>query len=70
LSSDLAWQFVKDNWSLIYSRYSSGFLITRLVKTVAENFATKEDAEDVEVNILLKKEKIFSFNSIKLKFLD
>jgi len=48
LSSDIAWQFVKENWPMIYSRYSSGFLITRLVKSVCENFATKEDAEDVE----------------------
>lgn len=48
LSSDLAWQFVKENWSTIYARYSSGFLITRLVKSIAENFATKEDYEDVD----------------------
>jgi len=48
LSSELAWQFVKENWSTIYSRYSSGFLITRLVKSVTENFATKEDFEEVE----------------------
>ena len=47
-SSDIAWQFVKENWSTIYSRYSSGFLITRLCKTIAESFATKEDYEDVE----------------------
>lgn len=32
LSSDLAWDFVKKNWDIIYKRYSSGFLITRLVK--------------------------------------
>lgn len=32
LSSDLAWEFVKKNWDAIYKRYSSGFLITRLVK--------------------------------------
>ena len=32
LSSELAWQFIKENWGLLYSRYSSGFLITRLVK--------------------------------------
>jgi len=48
LSSELAWQFVKENWSTIYSRYSSGFLITRLVKSVTENFATKEDFDEVE----------------------
>lgn len=32
LSSDLAWEFVKKNWETIHSRYSSGFLITRLCK--------------------------------------
>ena len=48
LSSDLTWQYVKNNWDTIYSRYSSGFLITRLVKTIAENFATQEDFEDVD----------------------
>lgn len=48
LSSDMTWKFIKDNWSTIYSRYSSGFLITRLVKTCCENFATKEDYSDVQ----------------------
>ena len=33
-SSDLAWQYVKENWPTIYSRYSSGFLITRLCKVI------------------------------------
>ena len=31
-SADITWTFVKDNWDLLYSRYSQGFLITRLVK--------------------------------------
>jgi puromycin-sensitive aminopeptidase len=31
-SSDMAWEFVKKNWDTIYSRYSSGFLITSLIK--------------------------------------
>jgi len=48
LSSDLAWQFVKESWSTISSRYSSGFLITRLCKTVPEGFATQEDYDDVD----------------------
>lgn len=34
LSSDLTWEFVKKNWETIHSRYSSGFLITRLVKVI------------------------------------
>jgi len=48
LSSDLTWQFVKDNWDVIYGRYSSGFLITRLVKSITENFATADDFKDVD----------------------
>ena len=48
LSSELAWRFIKENWDVIYARYSSGFFIARLVKTCAENFATLEDASDVE----------------------
>ncbi len=85
---------MQDNWTTIYSRYSSGFLITKLVKvityksnlklihshinkllffkSVCENFATKEDAEYVEVekklflffknkiNLILKKNRNFS----------
>ena len=31
-AGDITWSFVKDNWDLLYSRYSQGFLITRLVK--------------------------------------
>ena len=32
LSSDLTWQFTKQNWPVIFSRFSSGFLMPRLVK--------------------------------------
>jgi len=46
-SSDMTWKFVKDQWSTIHARYSSGFLITRLVKTCCENFATEADYKDV-----------------------
>jgi puromycin-sensitive aminopeptidase len=48
LSADLAWEFVKKNWDTIQLRYSSGFLITTLVKNVTENFATEEDHDDIE----------------------
>lgn len=48
LGSDLTWQFVKKNWSTIYGRYSSGFLITKLCKSVTEVFATPEDLADVQ----------------------
>jgi len=48
LASKLSWNFLKDNWSLLKTRYASGFLITRLVKTLAGNFATEKDAAEVE----------------------
>lgn len=47
-AGELSWQFVKDNWKLLYSRYSSGFLITRLVKCTTEGFTTEERAREVE----------------------
>jgi len=47
LSSDMTWSFIKNKWDVIHGRYSTGFLITRLVKTCCENFATKEAYEDV-----------------------
>lgn len=47
-SSEITWKYIKDNWNTIHARYSTGFLITRLVKTCCENFATKEDYTDVE----------------------
>lgn len=47
-SADMAWSFLKKNWTMIHQRYSSGFLITRLVKTLASNFATEDDATDVK----------------------
>ncbi|XP_044269903.1 puromycin-sensitive aminopeptidase [Tribolium madens] len=44
---DLAWRFFVDNWTLFNDRYK-GFLLTRLVKFVAENFASEESAKEVE----------------------
>jgi len=45
---DLAWQFYKDNFSLLKSRYQSGFLLSHLVKSCSENFNTEEKAVEVE----------------------
>ena len=44
---DLAWRFFVDNWALFNDRYK-GYLLTRLVKFVAENFASEESAKEVE----------------------
>jgi len=48
LSTELAWKYVKDNWALLYGRYSTGFLITRLIKSCIENFSSEEMAKDAE----------------------
>lgn len=49
LGRDLAWQFIKDNWSDLYERYKGGFLLARLIKSTSENFVSDEMAKDVQV---------------------
>lgn len=44
---ELAWQFFKDNWSKIVERFS-GYLLTRLVKYLTENFASEKMSMEVE----------------------
>lgn len=44
---ELAWQFLKDNWEMLYDRYQGGFLLNRLVK-ITENFANEEMATEIE----------------------
>lgn len=44
---ELAWQFFKDNWSKIVERFS-GYLLTRLVKYLTENFASEKMSTEVE----------------------
>ncbi|KAG5880379.1 hypothetical protein JTB14_027286 [Gonioctena quinquepunctata] len=44
---DLAWQFFKDNWSQIKERFS-GYLLTRLVKYLTENFINETMSKEVE----------------------
>lgn len=43
---NLAWNYCKSNWSKISERFS-GFLLTRLIKYLTENFSTDEMANDV-----------------------
>jgi len=45
---DLAWQFFKDNFSMLKARYESGFLLSHLVKSCCERFVTDERAAEVE----------------------
>ncbi|KAJ8981072.1 hypothetical protein NQ317_007209 [Molorchus minor] len=43
----LAWQFLKDDWSIIVDRFS-GYLLTRLVKYLTENFASEKMFTEVD----------------------
>ena len=45
---DLAWQFFKDNFAMLKSRYESGFLLSHLVKSCSEKFVSVERAAEVE----------------------
>ena len=45
---DLAWQFFKENFVMLKERYSSGFLLAHLVKSVTERFLTGEMACGIE----------------------
>lgn len=44
----LAWEFFKENWNTLVSRYEGGYLLTSLVKYTTENFVSEEKAVDVE----------------------
>jgi len=46
-SADIAWNFIKENWPTLYKRYSTGFILTRLVKSSTEIFATHPHADDI-----------------------
>lgn len=45
---DITWNYFKENWKILMDQYQGGFLLTRLVKCVTENFATEERALEVE----------------------
>ena len=44
----LAWEFLKEKWDGLMERYEGGYLLSRLVKYIAENFATEEKALEIE----------------------
>jgi len=48
LGREQAWKFFQDNKAIFQERYDGGFLISRLVKYVTENFASEERALEVE----------------------
>jgi puromycin-sensitive aminopeptidase len=45
---DMVWNYFKENWKQLLDQYEGGFLISRLVKYVSENFATEDRATEVE----------------------
>lgn len=48
LGRDLTWTFFKENWKILFNRYEGGFLLTRLVKHLTENFASESKAQEIE----------------------
>lgn len=36
---EMAWQFLKDNWTKLHDRYEGGFLLSRLVKVNTQSDA-------------------------------
>lgn len=48
LGQEMVWQFTQENWSLLHSRYSGGFLLSRLVSVATGNFSSEEKALEVE----------------------
>ncbi|XP_066588195.1 puromycin-sensitive aminopeptidase [Prorops nasuta] len=46
--SALAWDFCKQNWKTLVTRYESCGLIARLIKFTTENFVTEEKATEIE----------------------
>ena len=47
LGRDLAWQFFKDRFVMLNERYSSGFLMSRLVKSSTTDLLGEERAREV-----------------------
>ncbi|XP_032596884.1 puromycin-sensitive aminopeptidase isoform X2 [Drosophila grimshawi] len=45
---DMAWEFFKENNKQLLEQYQGGFLLTRLIKYLIENFASEAKAREVE----------------------
>lgn len=46
---DMTWNYFKENWKVLLDRYEGGFLLSRLIKYLTENFSTEERALEVEL---------------------
>ena len=45
---DLAWNYFRNNWDVFNERFKGAFLLVRLDKSLAENFATEEKALEID----------------------
>lgn len=45
---DMTWDYFKENWKVLLDRYEGGFLLSRLIKYLTENFSTEERALEIE----------------------
>lgn len=45
---EMTWEYFTENWKVLLDRYEGGFLLSRLIKYVTENFSTEERAREVE----------------------
>ncbi|XP_055688287.1 puromycin-sensitive aminopeptidase [Lutzomyia longipalpis] len=45
---DMTWSYFRENWRVLLEQYEGGFLLSRLVKYLTENFASEEKAKEVE----------------------
>lgn len=48
LGQEMVWKFTQENWDLLHSRYSGGFLLSRLVSIATGNFSSEDKAQEVE----------------------
>lgn len=52
---ELAWKFVQEKWTELFTRYDGGFLLSRLVQTTSADFTTEEKAKEVEAFFAVNK---------------
>ena len=53
LGRDLTWQFFKDKFVILNERYSSGFMLSRLVKSSTCDLLGEERAREVSAAIII-----------------
>jgi hypothetical protein len=50
VSTQLAWEYIKNNWSVFNGRYYDSTIFGRLIKGVIENFCNVEVVQDIRVS--------------------